>query len=70
MARKARRRAPGGTARRRGEPQRGDGQRRVRRAISARRELAASHAGGRVWLNGREVGDADPRFAHLEASHD
>ena len=24
----------------------------------------------RVWLNGRELGGADPRYAHLEASHD
>lgn len=25
---------------------------------------------GRVWVNGREVGGADPRFAGLEDSHD
>lgn len=26
--------------------------------------------GGRAWLNGREVGGTDPRYTHLEASHD
>ena len=26
--------------------------------------------GGRAWLNSREVGAADPRYTHLEASHD
>ncbi len=25
---------------------------------------------GRAWLNGREVGGAAARFAHLSASHD
>lgn len=70
MARKARRRASGGAARRRGEPHRGGDDLQVRRAISARRDLAASRGGGRAWINGREVGGADPRYTHLEASHD
>ncbi len=25
---------------------------------------------GRAWINGREVGGADPRFAHLAINHD
>ena len=25
---------------------------------------------GRAWINGREVGGVDPRFAHLAASYD
>jgi hypothetical protein len=25
---------------------------------------------GRVWVNGREVGGADPRYAHLGRGHD
>jgi hypothetical protein len=25
---------------------------------------------GRAWINGDEVGGADPRFAHLNASYD
>ncbi len=48
--------------------------RRLARAIEARRSLAraadrARH-GGRAWINGAEVGGADPRFAHLSASYD
>jgi hypothetical protein len=49
-------------------------QRRLERAIEARRRLAdtadAPRLGGRAWINGEEVGGADPRFAHLTASHD
>jgi hypothetical protein len=41
---------------------------RVPRAIEARRRL--SRPTGRVWLNGREVGGADPRYTHLSRSHD
>jgi hypothetical protein len=59
-----------GAARRRGELHRADGDRRVGQIIKARRELATQRVGGRAWLNGREVGDADPRYTHLEASHD
>ena len=40
----------------------------VPRAIEARRRL--SRPTGRVWLNGREVGGADPRYTHLSRSHD
>ncbi len=58
------------TARRRGEINRAYGDRRVGQTIKARRELAAHRVGGRAWLNGREVGGADPRYMHLEASHD
>jgi hypothetical protein len=36
--------------------------------IKARRELARPQVGGRAWLNGREVGGADPRHTHPEAS--
>ena len=25
---------------------------------------------GRAWINGNEVGGADPRFAHLDRSYD
>jgi hypothetical protein len=25
---------------------------------------------GRAWINGREVGGTDPRFAHLDRSYD
>jgi hypothetical protein len=48
--------------------------RRLERVIEARRRLAdsadAPRLGGRAWINGEEVGGADPRFAHLTASHD
>ena len=40
---------------------------RIPRVIEARRGLRPT---GRVWLNGREVGGADPRYAHLSSSHD
>jgi hypothetical protein len=49
---------------------RAEGDRRVGQIIKARRELATRRVGGRAWLNGREVGGADPRYTHLEASHD
>ena len=50
--------------------------RRVARATAARRRLQQTHAarrsrgGGRVWVNGRELGGAEPRFAHLAQSFD
>ncbi len=53
-----------------GELHRADGDRRVGQIIKARRELATQRVGGRAWLNGREVGGTDPRYMHLEASHD
>jgi len=49
---------------------RAGGDRRVGQTIKARRKLATHRVGGRAWLNGREVGGADPRYTHLEASHD
>ena len=42
---------------------------RLLRAIDARRRLA-TEGRGRAWINGREVGGADPRFAHLSRSYD
>ena len=48
--------------------------RRLERAMDARRRLAAAadaaRPSGRAWINGEEVGGADPRFAHLSASGD
>lgn len=56
--------------------------RRMARTIDARRRLSPSRerpapAGGlpapvhgRAWINGIEVGGADPRYAHLARSHD
>lgn len=55
--------------------------RRVSRAVSARRRLDRApfpvrgegderRAGGRVWVNGVEVGGMDPRHAPLALSHD
>ena len=47
---------------------------RIPRAIEARRRLrrpaAPDRPTGRVWINGREVGGADPRYAHLELGFD
>jgi hypothetical protein len=48
-------------------------ERRLERAVEARRRLADSaeaRHGGRAWINGEEVGGAEPRFAHLSASFD
>ena len=36
---------------------------RIPRVIDASRRLA--RPSGRVWVNGREVGGTDPRYAHL-----
>ena len=51
--------------------------RRVSHAMAARRRLDRKsdrrrrHRGaGRVWVNGRELGGSDPRFAHLTQSFD
>ena len=54
---------------------------RVSRAMAARRQLdrapfpargggERSRRGGRVWVNGIEVGGTDPRHATLAASYD
>jgi hypothetical protein len=61
-------RATVGAARRRGELHRADGDRRVGRAIDARRGLATRGV-GRAWINGREVGGTDSRYIHLSESH-
>jgi hypothetical protein len=40
-------------------------------AIAARRRLDTERRPpGRVWVNGREVGESEPRFAHLGRTHD
>ena len=41
---------------------------RIPRVIEARRQL--SRPTGRVWVNGREVGGDDPRYAHLGRTYD
>jgi hypothetical protein len=41
---------------------------RMPRVIEARQKLRRST--GRAWVNGREVGGVDPRYAHLGRSHD
>jgi hypothetical protein len=56
-----------GAGRRRGEMHRADGDRRVGQIIKARREAATHRVG--VGPNGRELGGADPRYVHLQASH-
>ena len=40
--------------------------RRVARVSDVRRAVRR----GRVWVNGRELGGTDPRYAHLAASYD
>jgi hypothetical protein len=47
--------------------------RRIERAVAARRRLRRTRerrGGGRVWVNGSELGGSDPRFAHLTQSFD
>ena len=56
-------RAAAQAARRRGDLHHADGDRRVGRAIDARRDLT-NRRGGRA-INGREVGGKDPRYIHL-----
>lgn len=43
---------------------------RLSRVIRARRHLTSPRGGGRAWINGREVGGPDPRYAHLETVND
>jgi hypothetical protein len=38
------------------------------RAVGARKRL--DRVRGRVWINGRELGGTDPRYAHLGRSYD
>ncbi|MEJ7789837.1 MAG: hypothetical protein WKF29_08140 [Thermoleophilaceae bacterium] len=47
-----------------------DREQRLSRVIHARRRLNSPRGGGRAWINGREVGGTDPRYAHLETSND
>jgi hypothetical protein len=47
----------------------GHERRRTTRAIDARPKLEDADR-GRAWLNGREVGGVDARYAHLGRSHD
>ena len=42
---------------------------RTTRATEARRKLQRA-AGGRVWINGREIGGRDDRYSRLGRSHD
>jgi hypothetical protein len=37
---------------------------------SRRRRGSGRQRRGRVWLNGRELGGTEPRFAHLAAVYD
>ena len=63
---------------------RGEGRRdqRVSRVVQARRRLegfvtddksfarSPPRGGGRAWINGREVGGVDSRYAHLSSVYD
>jgi hypothetical protein len=51
---------------------RGDSRRdqRMSRVVQARRRLSSPRGGGRAWINGREVGGADSRYAHLASVYD
>ena len=40
--------------------------RRLEKLIDAQRKLGH----GRAWINGREVGGTEPRYAHLALSYD
>jgi hypothetical protein len=41
-----------------------------RLARKALRDRPGRPSKGRAWINGREVGGPDPRFAHLSRSYD
>jgi len=47
----------------------GRDQRGSRRFRPGHRPLSP-RGGGRAWINGREVGGADPRYRHLDCSYD
>jgi hypothetical protein len=68
MTSNERQRAAEGAARRRGGLHRAAGDRRVGQVLNAQHDLAMRGV-GRAWLNGREVGGADPRYTHLDAWH-
>ena len=41
-----------------------------RRSPEPRLPAPSSADAGRAWINGREVGGTDPRYAHLSRSYD
>jgi len=43
---------------------------RLMPTIQARRRLDSPRRGGRAWINGREIGGPDPRYTHLDGTHD
>ena len=51
---------------------RGHGRSRpLSRAVQARRRFdTLPRSGGRVWINGRELGGPDVRYGHLGQTHD
>jgi len=50
---------------------RGERASRMTRVMQASRRIRAEESrSGRAWINGREVGGADPRWAHLSRSYD
>jgi hypothetical protein len=51
-------------------PRGGGRDQRMSRVIDARRRLSSPRGGGRAWINGREVGGPDSRYAHLSAIYD
>jgi hypothetical protein len=64
MTSRERHRTAAEAARRRGGLHRANGDRRVGQITKAGRELASQRVGGRAWLNGRELGGADPHYRH------
>jgi hypothetical protein len=43
---------------------------RMARVIQAPRRLSSPRGGGRAWINGKEVGGPDTRYAHLSVVYD
>lgn len=43
---------------------------RLLRVLEARRRLDPARTRGRAWINGREAGGTDSRYAHLGQSYD
>lgn len=43
---------------------------RLLRVLQARRRLEPPRTRGRAWINGREAGGRDARYAHLGQSYD
>lgn len=49
----------------------GSRDRTLSQVVQARRRLdSLPRAGGRAWINGREVGGPDARYGHLAQVHD